>query len=132
MGRLVTSPEEILRRLTPRRLRKYALSTSKGVDMNSMPRLAQCAQRVSCAAGESSSAASIACWLDAPPSARCWYSAVGAVRVTRPSAVKVWNFTASAPAAAATSTSARARPRSPLWLTPASAMTKVRLIIGPL
>ena len=42
------------------------------------------------------------------------------------SALKVWNFTASAPASAAASTRRSARSSEPLWLTPASAMTKVR------
>ena len=41
IGRFVTSPEEILIRRTPRRFRKWALSGSNGVDMNSIPRAAQ-------------------------------------------------------------------------------------------
>src|ERR1700691_853199 len=40
------------------------------------------------------------------------------------SGLKVWNFTASACAFTATSTSSRAICMLPLWLTPASAMTK--------
>ncbi len=36
---------------------------------------------------------------------------------------QVWNLTASAPAAWAASISRLASPRSPLWFTPASAMT---------
>src|SRR3990172_4679756 len=69
----------------------------------------------------------MACWLGSPPVPRRWYSAVRARRVTRRSATKVWNLTASAPASAATSMSRRARRRSPLWLTPTGVAEKTRL-----
>ncbi len=65
-------------------------------------------------------------WLCSLPVARCWYSAFAARRVSSRSTVNVWNLTASAPAATATSTRARASAGSPLWFTPASAITNVR------
>jgi hypothetical protein len=48
---------------------------------------------------------------------------VAAVDETSLSGEKVWNFTASAPDDAAMSTNRWARSMSPLWFTPASAMT---------
>src|SRR5207302_9789370 len=58
------------------------------------------------------------------PVAAIWYSAFGTECAATFSAEKVWNFTASAPLATAASINFIANPRSPLWLTPASAMTK--------
>src|SRR4051794_5552684 len=63
---------------------------------------------------------------DVAPTAASWYAAVGASGATRRSVTQVWNLTASAPASAAASTRRFASSRSPLWLTPASAMTKQR------
>ena len=48
----------------------------------------------------------------------------GAAAEASASGSNVWNFTASAPASAAASTSRWASAGSPLWLTPASAMTR--------
>ena len=62
-----------------------------------------------------------------PAFARCrwrWYSARGASAVAKASAENVWNLTASAPATAAASTNSSAISGEPLWLTPASAMTR--------
>ena len=114
IGRLVTSPDEILMRRTPSRFRNRALSGSNGVDMNSMPTRAQWANSISWSAGESCRRASISYWVCSRPVARCWYSALAAVRVSRRSTLNVWNLTASARASTAASTRARASAGSPL------------------
>src|ERR1043166_6539672 len=76
------------------------------------------------AARGSTRRASISACVCSRPVLRTWYSACCAFAATSFAGSNVWNFTASAPASAATSTSACASATSPLWFTPASAMTK--------
>ena len=122
-GRLVSSPDPTLNAGTPRPSSRSAAPSSNGVDRNSIPR--SWARRWSPAQASAgrASRASISRWSAPDSPARRWYAAVGAPGEARAAGSKVWNLTASAPAAAAASISRAAIAGSPLWLTPASAIT---------
>src|SRR5581483_4052403 len=98
--------------------------SSSGVARKTIPRESAYAFNARKSSYESSSGFSSSNCDVAVAPVRAWYPTSGAVGATTFSVIQVWNLTQSAPASWAASISCSASATSPLWLTPASAMTK--------
>src|SRR5699024_8494690 len=95
---------------------------SKGADRYWMPMESQYSFSSRCPSKEKCSLRIISSWLSAASVVCFWYSAFSANLLTTSSGTAVWYLTMSAPHSLAARAISLAIARSPLWLTPASAM----------
>ena len=130
-GRLVISPEGTLISGRPRVPRNCTLGMSNGAERYWMPMESQYSFSSLCPSKEKCSLRIISSWLSAASVVCFWYSAFSANLLTTSSGTAVWYFTMSAPHSLAVKAIFLAISRSPLWLTPASAMMVTGIAAPP-